>query len=82
MHKKKPEKRAKPHSAADGAASEAEAQVAIRMMATAITSEGEFMRVIGDARPELREAVYEMIKPHVGYAGVRPFAAMSFPQDA
>lgn len=62
--------------------SDVEAVDAIRMLACNIHNDFEFIRVLKDADPQLREQVYEQIKPFVGYDCPRPFALMSFEADA
>jgi hypothetical protein len=60
----------------------AEAALAIATLAACITSEREFIAVMQDVKPSMREAVYTEIKPHLGYAGVRPFELIPFDLDA
>lgn len=78
MRKAKPVKPAQQ----DRAATELENLQAIAVLAAAITTEAEFITVMRQVAPKLRAEVYEAIKPHLGYAGVRPFALIPFDLDA
>lgn len=61
--------------------SQNEAADAIRMLAAEITCDSDFIRVLRDADPVLREQVYNEIRAHVGYPDPRPFALMCFDAD-
>lgn len=66
----------------DRAATELENLQAIAVLAAAVTNEREFIAIMQVVKPTLREQVYDAIKPHLGYAGVRPFELISFDLDA
>lgn len=68
--------------ATDTAAGEQEAMDAIVMMAATITCDREFIQILSQTKPELRESVYALIKPHVNYPDPRRYDLMSFEADA
>jgi hypothetical protein len=51
------------------------------MLAATITTNDQFVKVLRDAKPHLREGVYELLKPYVSCQAVR-FAVMDFGADA
>lgn len=66
----------------DRGATVLESQQAIAVLAAAISTEAEFITLMRQVQPTLREQVYDAIKPHLGYGGVRPFALIPFDLDA
>jgi hypothetical protein len=70
-----------PSPPTDGEMSQAEAADALRMLAATIKNDHDFIRVLRDADPALREQVYNEIAPFVSYMP-RPFRLMSFDADA
>lgn len=74
--------RAAAKAKADREATLLEKGQSIAILANAITSEREFIALMQQVKPELREDVYNQISPHVGYAGVRPFALIPFDLDS
>lgn len=79
--KKKPAQIDGSKVATDTEASDAEARQAIIMLAATIKCDRDFILLLVDSDPALRQQVYEMIAPHVSYSP-RPFALMSFEADA
>ena len=69
------------NAATDAEMSEADALEAVKIMAAVITSDREFIAVLRDADPKLREEVYKQLKPFVAYSP-RRFEDMSFAADA
>lgn len=75
---KKKQKQPAPAPDTDREMTKAEAADALRMLACNITCDADFIRVLRDADPGLREQVYEEILPFVGYDSPRPYSLMSF----
>lgn len=79
---KKPKKLEQPEPATDRAMSQGEAADAMAMLAATIKNDYDFIRVLREADPALREQVYKEIAPFVGYDDPRPYHLMSFDVDA
>lgn len=69
-------------TATDRATTPLEDAQAVAVLAASITNEREFIVIMQQVKPALREQVYDAIAPHLGYAGVRPFDQISFDLDA
>lgn len=53
------------------------------MLAASITTDLMFITILRDTKPNMREQVYDLIKPHVHPSySPRPFALMSFESDS